>query len=293
MNSIYSPDLGNIKKIKSGKVRDIYEFNDMLLIVASDRISAFDVIMNEPIPGKGTILNQISAFWFEQTKRIINNHLVTSDIEHYPEELKKYSAELKDRSMLVKKCKVLPVECIVRGYIAGSGWKEYQKSQTVCKIPLPAGMLQFQKLPFPIFTPSTKADEGHDENITFDQMKSITGESLAEKIKNISIEIYNFGAKKLEQCGIILADTKFEFGLDENKELMIIDEVLTPDSSRFWLKENYLPGREQTNFDKQVLRDYLESINWNKKPPAPALPQEIILKTFDKYKEAYNRIVSA
>ncbi len=293
MNSIYSADLGNIKKIKSGKVRDIYEFDNMLLIVASDRISAFDVIMNEPIPGKGAILNQISAFWFEQTKRIIKNHLVASNIEHFPEELKKYSAELKDRSMLVKKCKVLPVECIVRGYIAGSGWKEYQRSQTVCKIPLPAGMLQFQKLPFPIFTPSTKADEGHDENITFEQMKNLIGESIAEKIKNISIEIYNFGAKKLEQCGIILADTKFEFGLDENNELMIIDEVLTPDSSRFWLKENYLPGREQTNFDKQVLRDYLESINWDKKPPAPALPQEIIQKTLDKYKEAYNRIVSA
>jgi len=293
MNSINSTDLGNIKKIKSGKVRDIYEFDNMLLIVASDRISAFDVIMNEPIPGKGAILNQISAFWFEQTKRIIKNHLVSSDIKHFPEELKEYTAELKDRSMLVKKCKVLPIECIVRGYIAGSGWKEYQTSQTVCKIPLPAGMLQFQKLPFPIFTPSTKADEGHDENITFEQMKNIIGESLAEKIKNISIEIYNFGAKKLEQCGIILADTKFEFGLDENNELMIIDEVLTPDSSRFWLKENYLPGREQTNFDKASPWKSLESINWDKKPPAPALPQEIIQKTLDKYKEAYNRIVSA
>lgn len=293
MKNIHSTELENIRKIKSGKVRDIYEFDNMLLIVASDRISAFDVIMNEPIPGKGAILNQISVFWFRHTKNIIKNHLIANDIEKFPEELKKYRAELKDRSMLVKKCKVLPVECIVRGYIAGSGWKEYQKSQTVCKIHLPAGLLQFQKLPFPLFTPSTKADEGHDENITYEEMKDIIGESLAEKIKNISIEIYNFGAKKLEQSGIILADTKFEFGLDENNELMIIDEILTPDSSRFWLKENYLPGHEQTNFDKQVLRDYLESINWDKKPPAPTLPKEIIQKTLDKYKEAYNRIVSA
>lgn len=289
MSHTYSIDL---KKVKSGKVRDIYEYKNLLLIVASDRISAFDLIMNEPISGKGELLTKISAHWFNRTRHIIDNHLIEADFEKFPIELKKYRPELEGRSMLVKKCNVLPVECIVRGYIVGSGWKEYQKSQSVCQIPLPAGLLEFQKLPAPIFTPSTKAEAGHDENISFEQMKSIIGNELAEKIKNISIEIYNFGAKKLEEKGIILADTKFEFGIDESNELLIIDEMLTPDSSRFWLKEYYAPGKEQVNFDKQILRDYLESINWNKKPPPPPLPQEIILKTYEKYKEAFVRIVS-
>ncbi|NLO19501.1 MAG: phosphoribosylaminoimidazolesuccinocarboxamide synthase [Ignavibacteria bacterium] len=289
MSHNYSIDL---KKVKSGKVRDIYEYKNLLLIVASDRISAFDLIMNEPISGKGELLTKISAHWFNCTRHIINNHLIEADFEKFPVELQKYRPELEGRSMLVKKCNVLPVECIVRGYIVGSGWKEYKKSQSVCQIPLPAGLLEFQKLPTPIFTPSTKAEAGHDENISFEQMKSIIGSELAEKIKNISIEIYNFGAKKLEEKGILLADTKFEFGIDESNELLIIDEMLTPDSSRFWLKKYYAPGKEQVNFDKQILRDYLESINWNKKPPPPSLPQEIILKTYEKYKEAFDRIVS-
>lgn len=274
-----------------GKVRDIYEIGEYLLFIASDRISAFDVVMEEPIPGKGKILSGISKFWFDKTGHIIKNHLVSTDVDEFPEILRKYKPQLEGRSMLVKKCKPMPVEFIVRGYVAGSGWKEYKKSQTICSIPLPAGLLEFEKLPEPIFTPSTKADVGHDENIGLDIAAQLLGKERAEKLANIAIGLYKFGADYMEQNGIILADTKFEFGELENGEIILIDEVLTPDSSRFWLKENYAPGKPQVQFDKQTLRDYLDKLDWNKEPPPPPLPAEVIQKIIDAYDQAYKRIV--
>ena len=292
MKTIYKTELPGLKLVHHGKVREVFELDGMFLFVASDRISAFDVIMDTPVPNKGKILSNISAFWFNKTEKIIDNHYITNDIEKYPEICQKYKEELEGRSMLVKKCKPLPVEAVVRGYLAGSGWKEYQASGTVCGIKIPAGLREFEKLPEPIFTPATKEETGHDENINFEIMSSIVGDETALKVREKSIELYNFGWNYLNDRGIILADTKFEFGYDENNELILIDEVMTPDSSRFWLKDKYEPGKSQYNFDKQVLRDYLETINWNKMPPPPELPEEIIKLTFDKYEEAYNRIVS-
>ena len=292
MKTIYKTELPGINLIHFGKVREVFELNDMLLFVASDRISAFDCIMATPVPNKGKILSKISAFWFGLTENIIANHYITNDLNKYPEICRQYSELLEGRSMLVKKCKPLPVEAVVRGYLAGSGWKEYKASGTVCGIKIPEGLREFEKLPEPIFTPSTKADIGHDENINFETMSSMVGNETADIVRKKSIELYNFGWNYLNDRGIILADTKFEFGYDENNEIILIDEVLTPDSSRFWLKEKYEPGKSQYNFDKQVLRDYLESINWNKMPPPPPLPEEIIQLTFEKYEEAYTRIVS-
>lgn len=289
---IYQTNFEDIELVRRGKVRDVYNIGEFLLFVASDRISAFDVIMNEPIPEKGKILTDISKVWFDKTKDIINNHFVSSDIKDFPEKCQKYANQLEGRSMIVSKCKPLPVECIVRGYVAGSGWKEYCKSNTICGIQIPAGLQEFEKLPEPIFTPSTKADEGHDENIGFEQAVDILGEEIANKVKQSSIDLYNFAAEYLERRGIILADTKFEFGIAENNEIILIDEALTPDSSRFWLKENYAPGKAQTNFDKQILRDYLESLDWNKQPPAPVLPDEIISGTLAKYQKALDMIKS-
>ncbi len=291
MGVVFQTNFPNIKLKNRGKVRDIYEFEKFLLFVATDRISAFDVVMNEPIPFKGIILTQISKFWLENTQHIIANHFLTDNIDEYPTECQEYRDVLWGRSMLVKKCKPLPIEAIVRGYIAGSGWKEYQKSRTICGIPLPEGLVEFDKLPEPIFTPSTKAEVGHDENVDFEYTRKVLGNELAEKVRSKSIEIFKFASEFLESRNIILADTKFEFGIDEKGELILIDEVLTPDSSRFWLKEDYAPGKPQYNFDKQVLRDYLESLNWNKVPPPPSLPQEIIEKIVQKYKEAHRRII--
>ena len=284
--------LENLKLFRSGKVREVYDLGQYLLMVASDRISAFDVIMNEPITDKGKMLSQISVYWFENTQDIVKNHFITNDVSKYPTECQPYKDYLDGRSMLVRKCQPLPVECIVRGYVAGSGWKEYQRSKTICGIPLPDGLLEFSRLPQPIFTPSTKAEVGHDENINPSQVADLIGQELADKVSRLSIDLYKFGAVHAERRGIILADTKFEFGTDESGELILIDECLTPDSSRFWLTEEYAPGKPQTNFDKQVLRDYLESIDWNKMPPPPPLPVEIIKKTSDKYKEALRRIMS-
>jgi len=291
MGTIYRTNFQDLKLFRSGKVRDVYEFEDSLLIVASDRISAFDVIMNEPIPGKGEMLSKISMFWFSKTKSIIPNHFISNDVDEYPEVCKKYSEQLRGRSMLVKKCKTLAIECIVRGYITGSGWKEYLKKGTVTGIPLPSGLLEFQQLPEPIFTPSTKAEEGHDENISFDKATEIVGKDIAEKVRDFSIALYKFGANYLEQNNLILADTKFEFGLDEEGNLILIDEALTPDSSRFWQKDVYQPGKPPVQFDKQILRNYLLSLDWNQKPPAPKLPEEILNRTAEKYKEALNMIV--
>ena len=279
--------------MKRGKVRDIYDLGDYLLMVATDRISAFDVVMPNPIPDKGKILTQISLFWFEIMKPVLPNHVITANVDDYPEICRPYAEILRDRSMLVKKAKPLPIECIVRGYISGSGWKDYQTSGSVCGIKLPEGLKESDKLPEPVFTPSTKADSGlHDINIDFEKTVEKIGKPLAEKVRTISIEIYNKGADLAYKKGIIIADTKFEFGLLDD-DLILIDEVLTPDSSRFWPQPSYQPGGAQKSFDKQYLRDYLLSIKWNKKPPAPSLPQYVITNTRDKYQEAYQQLTNA
>ncbi len=277
---------------KRGKVRDIYDLGDKLLIIATDRISAFDVVLPNGIPNKGKVLNQISKYWFEKTADIVPNHLISTEVNEYPEVFRQYRDVLEGRSMLVRKTKPLPVECIVRGYISGSGWKEYQGNGTICGIHLPKGLLESAKLEIPIFTPSTKAEEGvHDENITFERTVEILGKELAEMVKNASIAIYSRAGEIAERKGIIVADTKFEFGVDEDSgELILIDEILTPDSSRFWPKDEYSPGRPQKSFDKQFVRDYLTSINWSKKPPAPSLPPNVIEKTMEKYVEALRRL---
>ena len=274
-----------------GKVRDIYDLGDKLLIVATDRISAFDVVMPNPIPDKGRVLTQLSKFWFDLTKGIIPNHLISTEVEEYPQECRPYQEELRERSMLVVKTEVLPVECIVRGYLSGSGWEEYQKTGAVCGIPLPRGLVESSKLEEPIFTPSTKAEQGlHDENISYEKMEEIVGKELAQKLRSASIAVYHKARDFAERRGILIADTKMEFGV-KNGELILIDELLTPDSSRFWPKDDYQTGRAQKSFDKQYLRDYLLSIKWNKTPPAPTLPEEVIQKTREKYLEAYVRLV--
>jgi phosphoribosylaminoimidazole-succinocarboxamide synthase len=272
-------------------VRDIYDFGDALLIVATDRISAFDVVMNEGIPYKGKVLTQISDFWFEKTNDIVQNHIISSIVYDFPSECKPHWDVLRDRSMYVKKTKPLPVECIVRGYLSGSGWNEYQKSKSVCGIRLPEGLVESSKLPEPIFTPTTKEDVGkHDENITFEQMCDIIGKELAEKVRDITLKVYLRGAQLAEEKGIIIADTKMEFGMSDIGEIVLIDELLTPDSSRFWPKAKYQAGRGQDSYDKQYVRDYLLSINFNKKPPAPKLPEDVVLKTSALYLEALKTI---
>jgi len=279
-------NFSDLKLAARGKVRDIYDLGDALLIVTSDRISAFDVIMEEGIPDKGFVLTQISAFWFKMMENLIPNHIISTDVKDFPKECQKYAAELEGRSMLVKKAKPLIVECIVRGYLSGSGWKDYKANGSICGIKLPSGLLESSKLPEPIFTPSTKAELGtHDENISFEEMKKLCGEKLAEQVKEATIKIYSKARDYADTKGIIIADTKFEFGI-YNNELIIIDECLTPDSSRFWPKESYKPGGPQPSFDKQFLRDYLETLDWGKTAPAPPLPEEIVRKTGEKYMEA-------
>ncbi|MEI6090713.1 MAG: phosphoribosylaminoimidazolesuccinocarboxamide synthase [bacterium] len=285
-------ELSDLKLLRSGKVREVYEVDDKLLIVASDRISAFDVIMNEPVPDKGKILSKISILWFKKTKEIIDNHFISNDIAKYPEACKKYADYLDGRSMLVKKCSPLPIEFVVRGYIAGSAWKEYQKSNTINGIPIKAGLLECAKLDEPIFTPSTKEESGHDINIDFEKCTEILGKGLAKNLQKTAIDLYKFGAEYLDKRGIILADTKFEFGIDESGEVILIDEALTPDSSRFWLKADYKAGQSQNQFDKQVLRDYLETLDWDKTPPPPVLPEAIITKVLATYNSAYRMICS-
>jgi len=274
-----------MKKISSGKVREIYEVdNDKLLLVVSDRISAFDYILPSPIPEKGKILNQISAFWFDSMKDVIPNHVISTDLKDFPEEFQ--TEEFEGRSMLVKKLKMIPVECIVRGYITGSGWKSYKQDGTVCGIKLPEGLQESQKLPEPIFTPTTKAAEGHDENISFEEVCNLIGKDLAEELRSKTIEIYSKSAKYAATKGVIIADTKFEFGLDENNNLVIGDEVLTPDSSRFWPANDYEVGRSQKSFDKQYLRDWIKSTGYD--PEAGThIPDDVIATTVNKYKEAY------
>lgn len=304
-------ELPGIKKLKSGKVREIFQLEfaftgdvergkwelelfelgegDKILIGATDRISAFDVIMPTGIPNKGRVLATLSTFWFEKTAGIIPNHLLTSDFTKFPTALQRYRPLLEGRSMIVRKCEPLPIECVVRGYLAGSGWKEYNQSQSVCGIKLPAGLTESAELPEPIFTPATKAETGHDENISFEQAKQIVGDKIAEQVREASLKIYNFARDYARQRGIIIADTKFEFGLHDGK-LILIDEVLTPDSSRFWPFDDYRAGRSQVSFDKQFVRDYLDKLDWNKTPPGPNLPDDVVARTSAKYLEAYERL---
>jgi phosphoribosylaminoimidazole-succinocarboxamide synthase len=287
---ITSTDFPTLKLLKRGKVRDVYEVGNYLLIVATDRLSAFDVVFAQGIPFKGQVLTQLSRFWFEKMRDIIPHHLVSINIDEFPKECEPYHEVLAGRSMLVKKTEPLPVECIVRGYLSGSGWNEYQKTGAVCGIQLPSGLVESQKLPEPIFTPSTKAAAGiHDENITFERAAVLVGVGVAKELREKSRRIYQRAAAIAEQKGLIIADTKMEFGL-RGGELLLIDELLTPDSSRFWPQEKYAPGRAQESYDKQYVRDYLISINWNKQPPAPDLPAEVILTTSQKYLEALEKL---
>jgi len=281
-------DLPGIKKLRSGKVREVFDLGETLLFVATDRLSAFDVILPEPIPHKGAVLNQLSAFWFKRFHKI-DNHFVTADFGEFPEELRPFRAQLAGRSMIVRKAKPLPVECVVRGYLAGSGWKEYQETQSVCGEKLPAGLKLASQLPEPIFTPATKSDTGHDLNIDWKECCRILGDSEAERVRDLSLQIYAAGRDHAAQRGIIVADTKFEFGVVDEK-LLLIDECLTPDSSRFWPADQYLVGQSPPSFDKQFVRDYLETLDWDKTPPAPSLPKDVIAKTSAKYLEAFERL---
>ncbi len=283
-------ELSIVKNHYSGKVRDIYDLGDLLLIVTSDRISAFDAVFPNEIPNKGKILNQISVHFFKETKSIIDNHFITDIIEEYPQELHEYRDELEDRSMLVKKTKVIPFECITRGYITGSAWSEYQRGGTVGNTLLPENMKESQRFPEAIFTPSTKAEEGHDINISYMEMLARCDKFIAEELKNKSLELYRYAHTLLWDKGIILADSKFEFGVIGNK-IMLIDEILTPDSSRYWDMDDYVVGQTPKSYDKQFVRDYITATGWDKNPPAPELPQEIIDKTFEKYYNAYKIIV--
>jgi phosphoribosylaminoimidazole-succinocarboxamide synthase len=272
-----------------GKVRDIYEAGDNLLMVASDRISAFDVILPTPIPDKGRVLTGLSVYWFARTADLVANHLLTADVDEFPESFAEHRDELAGRGMLVKRAQVVPIECVARGYLSGSGWKEYQKAGAVCGVALPAGLSESDRLPEPIFTPSTKATEGHDENITLEQAAEIVGEGLAQRLKELTLTLYEFGADLARARGIILADTKFEFGFVDG-ELILVDEVLTPDSSRFWPADRYQPGGPQPSFDKQFVRDWLDEAGWNHEPPPPELPATIVGQTAVRYREAYERL---
>jgi len=286
-------DLKDVKFLRRGKVRDVYEVGDYLLIIATDRVSAFDVVLPNGIPDKGKILTQISVYWFSRMKDIIENHIVATEVKDYPQVLHKYKDVLEGRSMLVKKAKPMPVECIVRGYLSGSGWKEYKKSGTVCGMKLPEGLVESSRLDEPIFTPSTKAEEGHDINISFDEMKKIVGDETANKLRDASLRVYKKAREMAEKKGIIIADTKMEFGMREGSEgqtvkeskLILIDELLTPDSSRFWSMKDYKPGKSQDSFDKQIVRDYLLTLDWNQTYPGPKLPDEIVDKTAARYRE--------
>lgn len=279
----------NLPLVAKGKVRNVYDLGDKLLLVTSDRISAFDVVFSDLIPNKGKVLNGISEFWFNYTQDIVENHLITTEVSQFPQQLSSFKEELQGRAMLVKKVQMVKAECIVRGYLTGSGWKEYQKQRNICGIALPEGLLESEKLPEPLFTPTTKAEEGHDENITVEELANQIGKDLTEQLKEISITLYLKASSHAESRGLILADTKFEFGLMDGK-IILADEIFTPDSSRFWAMDEYEVGRSQKSFDKQYLRDYLEAIGWDKNPPAPALPLEVVRQTEEKYIEAYERI---
>jgi phosphoribosylaminoimidazole-succinocarboxamide synthase len=283
-------DLPEVDKLRSGKVREVFDLGETLLFVASDRLSAFDVVLPDPIPDKGAVLNQISAFWFEKFSAI-RNHFITADFALFPARLRPHREELVGRSMIVRRSKPLPVECVVRGYLAGSGWKDYQATGAVCGHQLPGGLQLASELPEPIFTPSTKSEEGHDLNIDWAQCCAMIGQSAAERIRDLSLQIYRTGKEHAAACGIIVADTKFEFGM-VGEELLLIDECLTPDSSRFWPADSYSPGSSPLSFDKQFVRDFLETLDWDKTYPGPSLPAEVIEKTTSKYREVFRRLTS-
>jgi len=289
---VLKTDLPGLKPFKQGKVRDVYDLGDRLLVVATDRLSAFDVVLPTAIPGKGIVLTQMSLFWFELLGDVVPHHVLTADFDEYDAELQPYREQLEGRSMIVRKTEVLPVECVVRGYLAGSGWKDYQATGAVCGISLPGGLAQSARLEPPIFTPATKAETGHDENISFETMEATVGAERAAEARRISLEIYSRARTHAEARGLILADTKFEFGVRDG-ELIWIDEALTPDSSRFWPGDQYEPGRSQPAFDKQYVRDYLETLDWNKQPPGPELPPEVAVRTGEKYVEAFERLRGA
>jgi phosphoribosylaminoimidazole-succinocarboxamide synthase len=277
--------------IGRGKVRDIYDLGDSLLFIASDRISAFDCILASGIPCKGRVLTQISLFWFDYLRDVVPSHLLTGDANQFPSSTADYRDILEGRSMQVKKAAMVPIECVARGYLSGSGWKEYKASSTVCGIQLPGGLQESDRLPEPIFTPAMKAHSGHDENVSFERVVSEIGSELAQQLRELTLRIYERAAQHALGCGLILADTKFEFGF-VGDQLVLADEVLTPDSSRYWLADDYAPGRAQFSFDKQFVRDYLETLDWNKQPPAPSLPEDVVRKTSEKYTEAYRRLTN-
>lgn len=293
MPALIETELTPLTLYARGKVRDLYSIGDQLLLVATDRISAFDHVLGTGIPGKGKILTQLSLFWFEFLREIVPNHLITADVDEYPQELTEYREELERRSMLVKRAQMFPVECVVRGYLSGSGWKDYQASGSVCGIQLPSGLRESDRLPEPIFTPASKSLDGeHDVNISFDEMIARVGEHTAERLRDLTLVIFKKASAYAEQRGLILADTKFEFG-SAAEGIILADEVLTPDSSRFWPRDQYAPGGPQPSFDKQFVRDYLESIRWNKRAPAPTLPQEVVTRTQQKYLEAFRLLTGA
>jgi phosphoribosylaminoimidazole-succinocarboxamide synthase len=281
--------LDGLTLARRGKVRDVYDLGDHLLIVATDRISAFDYVLGSGIPGKGTVLTQLSAFWFDRLGDVVPHHVVAVDVDTFPPVTKPHRDVLRGRSMLVRKTTPIPIECVARGYLAGSGWKDYRATGTVCGVPLPPGLVESDRLPQSIFTPATKAESGHDENITEAQAGDMIGHDLVTRLREFTLSLYERGMDHAATCGIIIADTKFEFGL-AGDTLMLIDEVLTPDSSRFWPEAEYAPGRSQPSFDKQYVRDHLEQIGWNKQPPVPALPEDVVLRTSEKYLEAYRRL---
>jgi phosphoribosylaminoimidazole-succinocarboxamide synthase len=282
--------LNGVAPHRQGKVRDIYEVDDGLLMIATDRISAFDYVLGSGIPDKGKVLTQLSAFWFEQTRDIVANHLITIDVTAYPDQLRGDADMLAGRSMLVRKTNPIPIEGVARGYLSGSGWKDYVATGTVCGVPLPRGLRESDPLPASIFTPATKATSGHDVNISQAEAGRIVGDQLVATLRELTLQLYAFGAAHAESCGIILADTKFEFGLTRDGGVMLIDEAMTPDSSRYWPKDQYRPGGPQPSFDKQYVRDYLEQIKWNKQPPVPSLPDDVVMRTRDKYLEAFRRL---
>jgi phosphoribosylaminoimidazole-succinocarboxamide synthase len=286
---ITKTELPGIELVARGKVRDVYSVGNELLIVATDRISAFDCILPQGIPGKGRVLTQMSLFWFDLLRDVVPNHLISANVDRYPVHLQIFRDQLEGRSMLVKRCRMEPVECVARGYVSGSGWKDYIKTGAICGIPLPAGLLESDRLPEPIFTPASKAETGHDENISFQAAAKTVGMETAALLRDLTLRIYSRAAEHAESRGIVLADTKFEFGWHEGK-LLLGDEVLTPDSSRYWPRADYRPGGPQRSFDKQFVRDYLETLDWNKQPPAPPLPPDVVDKTAEKYHEAYRLI---
>ena len=288
-NVILETDISGVKPFSVGKVRDIYNLDDRLLIIATDRLSAFDIVLPTGIPYKGKVLNALSVFWFSLTKHIIDNHLITADVNEFPEKLQPYKEILDGRSMIVKKAKRINLECVVRAYLSGSAWKAYKEKGEICGIKLPSGLKESDKLPEPIFTPTSKADSGHDMELTYLEAEKLVSKNIFEEVKEKSLQILITAGKEAESKGIIIADTKFEFGIYDGK-VILIDEVLTPDSSRFWPMDDYKPGRSQKSFDKQYVRDYLEEIKWDKNPPAPELPDKVVKKTTEKYLEAYKKI---